>query len=87
MGVDRDQADGLFGRKRAEPLLHLAGSQTKTARAHEIDADEIAVLGAGTVGFRDVQFAAGLFLVDRNQPAAAAGGARKMPSNAGGRDR
>ena len=46
VGVDRDQADGFFGRQRAEPLLHLAGGEAKAARAHEIDADEIAVLGA-----------------------------------------
>ena len=73
MGVDRDQADGLFGRERAEPLLHLARSKSETAGAHEFDTDEIAVLRAGAVGFRDVQFAPGLFLVDRHQPSAALG--------------
>ena len=74
VGVDRDQADRLLARQRAEPLLHLAGSEAIAARAHEIDADEVAVLGAAGIRWRDVQFAAGLLLVDGNEPAAAAGG-------------
>ena len=73
MGVDRDQADRLLGRQRAEPLLHLAGGQAIAARAHEIDADEIAVLGAAGIRWRDVQFAPGLLLVDGHEPPAAAG--------------
>ena len=80
MGVDRDQADRLFARERAEPLLHLAGGEAIAARAHEIDADEVAILGAAGVRRRDVQFAAGLLLVDGNEPAAAVGSLRKMPS-------
>ena len=73
MGVNRDQADRLFGCQRAEPLLDLAGAKPETARAHQIHADEIAVLGATGIAFGNVQFAAGLLLVDRNQPSAAAG--------------
>ena len=73
MGVNRDQADRLFGCQRAEPLLDLAGAKPETAGAHQIHADEIAVLGATGIGFGNVQFAAGLLLVDRNQPSAAAG--------------
>jgi len=39
----------------------------------EIDADEIAVLGAVAVGFGDVQLAAGLLLIDRDQPSTTIG--------------
>ena len=74
VGVDRDQADRLLARKRAEPLLHLAGGEAIAARAHEIDADEVAVLGAAGIRRRDVQFAPGLLLVDGHKPPAAAGG-------------
>src|SRR5205814_9473664 len=42
------------------------------ARTHQIDADEIAVFGASGVRLCDVQFAAGLFLVDRDEASAAA---------------
>src|SRR6202043_4036907 len=63
VGVYRDQADGFFARQRAEPFLDLAGGKSVAARAHQIDADEIAILGAAGVGLRDVQFAAGLFLL------------------------
>ena len=73
MGVDRDQADRLLGRKRSESLLHLAGGEAVTARSHQIDADEVAILGAAGVGTGDVQFASGLLLVDGHEPAAAIG--------------
>ena len=73
MGVDRDQADRLFARDRAEPLLDLAGVKAKAAGADQVDADEIAILGAAGVGLGDVEFASGLLLVDRDQPAAAVG--------------
>ena len=73
VGVDRDQADRLLGRERTEPLLHLAGGEAIAAGADEIDADEVAILGAAAVGLGDVQFAAGLLLVDRDEPAAAVG--------------
>src|SRR6185295_10550184 len=72
MGVDRDQADRLLGRERSQPLLHLAGSEAIAARANEIDADEVAVLGAAGIRLCDVQFTPGLFLVDGNEPAATA---------------
>src|SRR5579862_7705435 len=65
--MDRDQADGLFGCDGPQLLLHLAGVETKTARANEIDTDEIAVFGAERVRLGDVQLAAGLFFVDRDQ--------------------
>ncbi len=88
VGVDRDQADRLFARQRAQPLLHLAGGEAIAARAHEIDADEVAVLGAAGIRWRDVQFAAGLLLVDGNEPAAAAGGFAEDAEQARcGRDR
>ena len=48
------------------PFLDLAGGKAEAARAHQIDADEIAILGAMAVGLGDVQFAADLFLVDWN---------------------
>ncbi len=50
MGVDRDQADRLLARDRAEPLLHAAGGEAEAAGADQIDADEIAVLGAVGIG-------------------------------------
>ena len=71
VGVDRDQADRLFARERAEPLNHLAGRQPEPALARNLDGDQIAVLGAaGCIG-RDVDFPAELFLVDRHQTDAA----------------
>src|SRR5712691_937378 len=81
--MNRDQADRLFARERAEPLFHLAGGQSKTARAHQIDADEIAILGAVAVGLGDVQFAADLLLVDRNEPSAAIGQGAEDSEHAG----
>ena len=83
VGVNRDQADRLLGRQRAEPLLHLAGGEAEAARAHEIDADEVAVLGAAGIGLGDVQFAPGLFLVDRDQPSAAVGQCAEDAEHAG----
>src|SRR5207249_7571606 len=62
---------------------HLAGGKPETARAHQIDADEIAVLGAAGISRSDIQFAAGLLLVDRNQPATAAGQASEDSEHAG----
>src|SRR5258707_6176372 len=73
MGMDRDQADRLFGCQRAEPLPDLAGGKPETARTHQVDADEVAVLGATGIAPGNVQLAAGLLLVDRNQPSAAFG--------------
>src|SRR6266850_2201394 len=69
--MNGDQADGLFARERAETFPNLAGGQSKTARAHQVDADEVAILGATGIGLRDIQFTAGLLLVDRDQPSAA----------------
>src|SRR5260370_10632099 len=73
MGMNRDQADRLFGRQRAEPVPDLAGGKPETARTHQVDADEIAVLGATGIAPGNVQLAAGLLLVDWNQPSAALG--------------
>ena len=81
--MDGNQADRFLRCQRAEPFLDLAGSEAEAARAHEIDADEIAILGAVAVGLGDVQFAAGLLLVDRNQPSAAAGQGAEDPEHAG----
>ena len=73
MGVNCDQAHGLFGCKRAEPLPHPRGRQAEAPRPAHLDGDEIAVLGiTGSVG-GDRQFAAKIFLVDRGEPPAAAG--------------
>src|SRR5579863_165783 len=71
VGMDRDQADRFFRSERAEPLLDLAGREPMAARAHQIDADEIAVRGTSRIGLGDVQFTAGLLLVDRDQASAA----------------
>ena len=81
--MDRDQADRFLGRERAEPLLHLGRRQPIAARAHQIDADEVAVLGAAGVVLGDVEFAAGLLLVDRNQAAAAGRQRAKNAEQAG----
>src|SRR5712691_9108934 len=83
MGMNRDQADRLFGCQRAEPLLDLAGGKPETARAHQFHADEIAVLGATRIALGNVQFAAGLLLVDRNEPSAAAGQDTENSEHAG----
>src|SRR5882672_7549415 len=83
VGMNRDQADRLLARERAEPLFHLPGGQPKTARAHQIDADEIAILGAVAVGLGDVQFTADLLLVDRNEPSAAIGQGAEDSEHAG----
>src|SRR5579859_7187058 len=68
--MDRDQADRLLGCDRSQLLLDLAGDEAEAARANQIDADEIAVLGAERVWLSDVQLATGLFFVDRDQAAA-----------------
>src|ERR1700676_1644914 len=81
--MNRDQADRFFRCQRSQPFLDLARGQPKTPRAHQIDADEIAILGATGIGLGDVEFAAGLFLVDRDQPSAAIGGLAKNAEHAG----
>src|SRR5450432_1093261 len=81
--MDGDQADRLFAGKRTEPLLYLARRKPKAARAHEIDANEIAVLGAIAVGLGDVEFAANLLLVDRDQSPAAVGQLAEDSEHAG----
>jgi len=83
MGMNRDQADRFFGGQRAEPLLDLAGGKPKTARARQIDANEIVVLGATGIALGNVQLAAGLLLVDRHQPSAAAGQGAEDSEHAG----
>src|SRR5258705_13700871 len=83
MGMNRDQADRLFGGQRAEPILDLAGGKPETARARQIDADEISVLGATGIALGNIQLAAGLLLVDRYQPSAAAGQGAEDSEDAG----
>ncbi len=46
VGMDRDQADRFLGGERTEPFLDLAGAEAIATGTNEIDADEIAVLGA-----------------------------------------
>ena len=81
--MNRDQADRFLGSERTEPLLDLAGGEPEAARANEIDADEIAVLGAAGVGLGDVQFPPDLLLVDRDQPSAAVGQGAEDAEHAG----
>src|SRR3954454_18373803 len=81
--MDRDQADGLFARQRSQPLLDLARCEAKTARAYQVDADQIAVLGAAAIGLGDIEFAAGLLLVHRHQPSATTGQRSKDSKHAG----
>src|SRR5258708_2943561 len=83
MGMYRDQADRLFGCQRAEPLPDLAGGKPETARTHQVDAHEIAVLGATGIALGNVQLAAGLLLVDRYQPSAAVGQGAEDSEDAG----
>ena len=71
--MDRNQADRLFRRQRSQPLLDLAAIEAEATRTQQIDADEVAILGTERVGLGDVQFAAGLLLVDRDQASAAVG--------------
>ena len=73
MRVDRDQADGFFGRQRSEPFLDATRCKAEAARADQIDADEVAIFRAAGIGLGDVEFAPGLLLVDRHQPSATAG--------------
>src|SRR5262249_35962333 len=56
--------------------------QTKTARADEIDADEVAVSSAKRVMLGDVQLASSLFLVDGHKPSAALGRAAEQSEHA-----
>ena len=67
MSMDCDQADCFLRGQRTQPFLDPAGGKAKTARAYQVDADEVAILGAPGIGLGNVQFAPGLFLVDRNQ--------------------
>ena len=82
VGMDGDQADGALALERAEPRDDGAGGKPEPAVPRHFDRDEIAIDGArGGVG-RDAQFAAELLLVDRHQPAAAAGKAAKNAERA-----
>ena len=73
VGMNGDQADGLFAGDRAQPFPDLAGGEAEPARTREVDGDEIAVLGAVGVGLGDIEFAAGLLLVDGDEPSATCG--------------
>src|SRR5258706_13833673 len=83
MGMDRDQPDRLCGCMAAEPLPALGGGKPETARTHQVDADEVAVLGATGIAAGNVQLAAGLLLVDRHQQSAAAGQGAEDSEDAG----
>ncbi len=81
--MDRDQADRLFARERAESFLYLAGGEPKAAATDQVDADEIAVGGARCVGLGNVELAPGLLLVDGNEPSAAIGKRAEYAEHAG----
>ena len=77
VGVDGDQADGALALERAEPLDDGAGGKPEPAVPRYFDRHKIAIDRACGGVWRDAQFAAELLLVDRHQPAAAAGQAAK----------
>jgi hypothetical protein len=78
VGVNGDQADGTLGLERAEPLYDPPGRKSNASVSAHFDGHEIAVGGAGCCVCGNRKFAAELFLVDRNEPAAAA---RKRAEN------
>ncbi len=59
--------------ERAELFLDAAGGQAEAPLPRHLDGDEIAVLGISGGAGRDRNLAPELFLVDRRQPAGAAG--------------
>ena len=73
MGVDGDEADRAFALQRAEFFLDARRRQTVVALPYDVDRDEVAVLGVLGGARRDGKLLAELLLVDRNEPAAAAG--------------
>ena len=82
VGVDRDQADRLFRLDRAEPLRHPSRAKAEGAGADQIHADEIAILRAVLVGFRNVELASRLLAIDGNEPSAAVGEAAEDAEHA-----
>src|SRR5215813_6050110 len=83
MGVDSNQADRALGRERAEPLGHArAGQPIAASPRRDLDRHEIAVARFAACPGRDRQLAADLFLVDRNEPPAAARRRAKNPEYA-----
>ena len=82
VGMNRDQADGALALYRTKSFNDRARWQTESAIARHLDCDQIAINGAqGAIG-RDRHLAAELFLVDRHQPAAAAGQPAKNTEHA-----
>ena len=72
VGIDRDQAHRVLVCSEPSRSFTRAGGRPKPRARDQFDGNQIAVLGAAALGPGDVQFAAGLFLVDREQPSAAA---------------
>ena len=84
MGGDRNQADRVFALERAEPLLDLCACKTIAAAAgRDFHRDQIAVLRIGAGAGRDRDFPAGLLLLDRREPSAAAGECAENAEHAG----
>src|SRR5262249_24118368 len=72
-GVDRDQADRALGLERAQFFLHARARQPEpTSALGDFDRHQVAVVGVGTGARGDRELLAGLLLVDRNEPPAAA---------------
>ena len=73
MRMNGDQADRFFAVDGAEPFAHSRRQKAETARAQDVDGDEIAILRRAFVAGANLEFAAiDVFLVDRHDPAAAA---------------
>src|SRR5215831_4070643 len=83
MGVDSNQADRALGCERAEPFRHArAGEPIAASPRRDLDRHEIAVARLAACPGRDRQLAADLFLVDGNEPPAAARRRAKNPEYA-----
>ena len=83
VGVDGDQADGALALERAEPLNDGAGRQAQAGRARATSTATRSPSTAPAVASGgNVEFAAELLLVDRHQPAAAAGQAAENSEHA-----
>src|SRR6476660_1959183 len=81
VGMDRDQADSFFARERAEPFLHFRRGQPVTARAHEIDADEVAILGPRLSALAMFSSRPACFLSIGTSRPPPSGSLRKIPSS------
>ena len=77
VGVDGDQADGALALERTKSRDDGARGKPEPAVPRYFDRHKVAIDRACGGVWRDAHFAAELFLVDRHQPAAAAGQAAK----------